>query len=465
MLPPSADYVAASNGDGEAVRAVITADRLPGSYDIITDSVLNWPNKFIATSGWLDPETGILDEETMTVFKGTLTGSIVTIEEFAPGYPDEGNFVGQVVVLKPSTLWADVVRAYLDELSAFAEASTHVALIKNDAVGGVVDGTNTLFTLSGEAITGTVELYLNGVRQNPGVGNDYTVAGTTINMAEAPPLGSVLLADYATSTSIYQDAVTGIVTNQVPTGAVDGSNTLFTTPSSYVAGSLEVWINGLKQIPGTHYTTTTPTTFTMSDAPATGDNIIVNYHHTLASLGDADTVDGYNVDPAGSPNNLYPLPATGKWPFSKITTLYGAFNRNNDYNIANATWANANVNTALIDTTGGGLWSISTPARITFPEDGIYSINIWLAWANSGAGTLRALRVLWNGGGDWRDISDYRSPVPYNNKNNIYLEVPVTAGEYFDMYCYQNSGGTLAIASAADYNTATKTTIRKVGEL
>ena len=463
-MPLSSDYVAASDGTGEAVRAIVTTERLVGASTLIVDSVLKWPIKFIATSGTLDPLTGLLDDNTLTVFKGTLTGSIITIDEFAPGYADVGHTVNQIVVLKPSTLWADIVRAYLDELTAFAEASTHVALITNAELGGAVDGINTLFTLPGESVTGTVELYINGVRQNPGVGNDYTVAGTTINTAVPPLAGSVLLADYATSTSVYQNGVTGIVTNQTPLGAVDGSNQVFTTSSSYTAGSLEVWINGLKQIPGTHYTTTTPTTFTMSDAPLTGDNIIVNYHHTLASLSDADTVDGYNVDPAGSPNNLYPLPASGKYPVEKVKTQYMLLNRTSTQSIATSSWLAVNMAQAVVDTMqGGSYWTSGN--RIDFPTSGIYSINIWIAWSNSGAGTLRALRVLWNGGSDYRDMSDYRPPIAYNNKNNIYLEVPVTAGDYFEMTVYQNSGVTLNIEYAPNYNLATKISLRKIGEL
>ncbi len=107
-MGPSA-YIAASNGDGEAVRAIVTTTRGIGNMDIITDSVFNWPNKFVATSGSLDTSTGLLDENTITVFKGHLTGSIITIEEFAPGYSDIGHSVNQIIVLKPSTLWADLV--------------------------------------------------------------------------------------------------------------------------------------------------------------------------------------------------------------------------------------------------------------------------------------------------------------------------------------------------------------------
>lgn len=114
---PASDYIAASDGTGEAVRAIVTTTRLVASVTLIVDSVVNWPNKFIATSGTLDPLTGLIDPLTMTVFKGTLTGSIITIDTYAPGYSDIGHTVGQVVVLKPSTFWADTLKTHLDDLA------------------------------------------------------------------------------------------------------------------------------------------------------------------------------------------------------------------------------------------------------------------------------------------------------------------------------------------------------------
>jgi hypothetical protein len=319
-----ADYVAASDGTGEAVRAIVTTQRLIGATTLIVDSVENWPNKFIATSGTLDPVTGMLDDDTLTVFKGTLTGSIITIDEYAPGYPDVGHEVNQVVVLKPSTLWADIVRAYLDELTDFAEASTQVSLVRNETPGGPVNGVNVTFTLAGSAVTGSVELYKNGVRQAPGVGNDYTVSGTIVTMAVAPLTGTVLLADYATSVSQFTSPTTvGIRTNEAVSGTVNGTNKVFTTINSYIPGTLEVWVNGLKQLPVTHYVETTPTSgiFTFDDAPLTGDNIIVNYQNSLSfSIGDADTIDTFHASPVASANSILPLNASAEYP---ITTVEG----------------------------------------------------------------------------------------------------------------------------------------------
>lgn len=61
---------------------------------------------------------------------------------------------------------------------------------------GSVDGVNTAFTLAFTPILGTVHLYLNGILQREGIGNDYTISGASITFATAPESGATLLASY-----------------------------------------------------------------------------------------------------------------------------------------------------------------------------------------------------------------------------------------------------------------------------
>lgn len=60
----------------------------------------------------------------------------------------------------------------------------------------------------------------------------------------------------------------------VPAEAPNGSRTVFTTPSAYVASGLMVYLNGLRE---TNVSETTATTFTFSTAPITGDIISLFY--------------------------------------------------------------------------------------------------------------------------------------------------------------------------------------------
>lgn len=100
------NLINASNKSGEAVRASITAIRSSGSTTITVDATTNWPTNFIATSGTLLAD-GTLNSSTAFVFAGHKSGSTIIIDSIAPGYSDVGNTVGQIVVIKPTTFWAD----------------------------------------------------------------------------------------------------------------------------------------------------------------------------------------------------------------------------------------------------------------------------------------------------------------------------------------------------------------------
>jgi hypothetical protein len=55
---------------------------------------------------------------------------------------------------------------------------------------------NTGFTLAHTPIAGSQECNLNGQGQDPGAGNDYTIAGTAITFTTAPPINSKIWCDY-----------------------------------------------------------------------------------------------------------------------------------------------------------------------------------------------------------------------------------------------------------------------------
>lgn len=256
------DYTRGSDGTGEAVRAIVVTQRLPGAATLIVDSVDNFPQKFIATSGFIDPLTGLIDEDEATIFMGHLDGGIIMIDEFAPGYTDMGHEVNQVVVLKPSTRWADAVSDSLYELIQ------------------------------------------------------------TGNTPPPEPANADLWIDESeTNTGL----IASLAWNITPSGAVDNSNKVYTVPhNNYLPGSLRVTINGLAQAAVLHYVETTPTNgiFTMDEAPATGDILRVDYQHSIpVGAGNSDTVDGFHANSTPTNNQLLPLDGSGKFPNSVFTGL------------------------------------------------------------------------------------------------------------------------------------------------
>jgi hypothetical protein len=65
------------------------------------------------------------------------------------------------------------------------------------APSGSINGSNTSFTLSpAPTVVANVVCYLNGIMQQQGSGNDYTISAGTITYLTAPPTGSKLLCTW-----------------------------------------------------------------------------------------------------------------------------------------------------------------------------------------------------------------------------------------------------------------------------
>lgn len=61
---------------------------------------------------------------------------------------------------------------------------------------GSINGSNTTFTLSFTPISGSEHVYLNGLLQESGAGNDYTISSGTITMLTAPISGDKIRVSY-----------------------------------------------------------------------------------------------------------------------------------------------------------------------------------------------------------------------------------------------------------------------------
>lgn len=88
------------------------------------------------------------------------------------------------------------------KLATTAYVATAVAAVSapnfsdNEAPSGTVNGSNVTFTLAHSPVSTSLSLYLNGVLQQAGSGNDYTISTLTITMLTAPLTGDKLLANY-----------------------------------------------------------------------------------------------------------------------------------------------------------------------------------------------------------------------------------------------------------------------------
>lgn len=68
--------------------------------------------------------------------------------------------------------------------------------VTREVPSGTINGSNTAFTLANTPVAGSEEVFLNGMIQNVGAGNDYTISGATITMLTAPLSGEIILVNY-----------------------------------------------------------------------------------------------------------------------------------------------------------------------------------------------------------------------------------------------------------------------------
>ena len=104
-------------------------------------------------------------------------------------------------------------------------------------------------------------------------------AGLKSDIVESPPVSDVTFDQFeerpfrATTVS-FGDFIVG----QVPTGAIDGNNTIFTTASLFRFNTVEVFINGIRLVRGTNFSEDNDQqTLTLTTPPAGGQSVITNY--------------------------------------------------------------------------------------------------------------------------------------------------------------------------------------------
>jgi hypothetical protein len=77
-------------------------------------------------------------------------------------------------------------------------SSPSTVQVNNEVPSGAKDGTNYVYTLAHTPVTETENVYVNGVRQTPGVSADYQILTDTLifNPSSIPPVAASILIDY-----------------------------------------------------------------------------------------------------------------------------------------------------------------------------------------------------------------------------------------------------------------------------
>jgi len=78
----------------------------------------------------------------------------------------------------------DSAEGRLDDLES--QTVYIVDVVTRETPSGAVDGSNQAFTLAHSIVAGSEQVFLNGLLQEPGVGNDYTISSNVITFGAAP---------------------------------------------------------------------------------------------------------------------------------------------------------------------------------------------------------------------------------------------------------------------------------------
>ena len=218
----------ASDGTGNASVATVQSVRSSGATTLVVDTVQGINTKFHATMGtphtFVDPVTSetitVISEATAVDFKGHVDGGNLEIDTIAPGFTDAGSAVNDIVIIKPTTQWADNVASVL------AVEHNDDGTLKNNAVvtanitDKAVTPAKTLYGVASYRMTSNTT-YSSFTNQKLGLGTfltDGTVVFTTSSNGIAIPSGvnyvevSATISGVVTTTNnyylrIYKDAV------------------------------------------------------------------------------------------------------------------------------------------------------------------------------------------------------------------------------------------------------------------
>lgn len=342
--------LAASDGSGEAVRATVQSPgRDVGSSAIPVDAITNWPTgTFIATTGTLQAN-GTLDPSTVQVFYGTASGTTVTITSFAAGYTDKGNIAGDVVVIKPTTEWANIASdgilsniQFPANFANFVEPSGGVWTVSSGLVGTATAGyvwyqgaRSAMAAVVAYTFTASKDTYVD---YNPSTAAWTYVPETNGTLEPAVTSGCVRIAKVVTGSSTISSISQQAYSEPLPLVwkylgsaqiVADVTNTAPTSPT---------------QVTGVTVTVTVPTNTTKVRVTAFSRYIFGNAAvNSIASLWDGTVGSGtelqqYEVGPAaGDTNGL------------NIVALYSPAAGSHTYNLAiQASSGNVTVGAASI---------------------------------------------------------------------------------------------------------------------
>jgi phage-related tail fiber protein len=204
-------YTVATGAWQRATDADVSADVTAGLFTFVEEGTAGAGNGYVLTT----PNPIVLGTTPLTFTQFSGAGTVVA----GAGLTKTGNTL-DLIGGDGLTVAADLVSANIDTSAGLKfDASTpkkmQVALdgtsitvsalglkvntakfITRETPAGTLNGSNTVFTLANTPVVSSEQVFLNGLLQEPGAGNDYTIAGATITYLAAPAATDRLRVNY-----------------------------------------------------------------------------------------------------------------------------------------------------------------------------------------------------------------------------------------------------------------------------
>lgn len=192
--------VNASGAPTRATDADSNTEVTPGMFTFVEEGTANDNKGFVLTNnGAITLGTTAL---TFTQFSsaGSTSGTVTSVSVVsANGFAGTVATATTTPAITISTSIIGVLKGNGTAVSAATVGTDYVnnaSFVTREMPTGLVNGANTTFTLANTPTLGTEEVFLNGILQEPGAGNDYTISGATITYLTAPLTGDKVRVNY-----------------------------------------------------------------------------------------------------------------------------------------------------------------------------------------------------------------------------------------------------------------------------
>ena len=263
------------------------------------------------------------------------------------------------------------------------------------------DGTTTVFTFTGGYTANKLQVYLNGVLLRNGTEVTVT-SGSTFTITPAPVSGDLI--DAIAFSNINSSGASTVVSQQF---TANGTANSFTVTGGYIPSNIQVYLNGVKQIPGTDVVITSGNTVNFAVTPANTYIVdVYGYQNAVTLTSNTLTVSGTLTTNAISANgtvgsNGQVLTSNGSasyWATLSLTPTsitYGTSNVSIASSGGNITLATAGAAAVTVDTSQNvGIGTSSPSYNLEVYGSGAFLGGITRATTSTDAGAIFSFSTL-----------------------------------------------------------------------